>query len=85
MTGPIRGPLRSPEGYVGPLKGILGRGPLRGPIFRAHMDPKGDPYMGPKYSYFLGMYMTKKDDKGPSMGPMLPATHILLICPDTSF
>ena len=40
--------------YEGPLlgvalKGTNRRGPYRGPIKWAHMDPKGDPYMGPNY------------------------------------
>ena len=41
--------VRTPEGSVlrGPLKGTNKRVPIRGTDKWAHMDPKGDPYMGP--------------------------------------
>ena len=37
MEGPC---VSMPEGYEQ-------KGPLQGAYKRAHMDPKGDPYMGP--------------------------------------
>ena len=50
--GPIGG-LGDPYGPITRVRwpeGTDQKGGPEGPSFRAHMDPKGDPYMGPKRS-----------------------------------
>ena len=75
--GPIGG-LGDPYGpipahYVGPLRGPMlrenrvRRAPIRGATKWAHMDPKGDPYMGPfcylevKNGYVMSLVQDRED------------------------